>query len=66
MCKITHCTFHYTLCKITHCERLHTMCGIRLYRGPCRVQYGKIEKFYTHIVADVADYYEVCSQREEK
>ena len=39
------------------------MCGIRLYRGPCRVQYGKkflsLEKFYTHIVADVADYYEV-------
>ena len=31
--------------------------------GPYRVQYGKkflsLEKFFTHIVADVADYYEV-------
>ena len=42
--------------KMTHYVQNYTL-------SPCRIQYGKkflsLEKFYTHVVGGVADYYQV-------
>ncbi len=61
---MSHCTFH------PHFVELHTMCKITYYVWNKIIQgslshsvwkkFLSLEKFYTQIVADVADYYEVC------
>ena len=61
MCKITHCKFHYILCKITYYVWNKIIQG-SLSRSVWK-KILSLEKFYTHIVADVADYYQVCSWR---
>merc|ERR1712130_123121 len=67
----TLCVKLHTVRFITHCVKLHTMCKIIYYVWNKIIQgslsrslwkkFLSLEKFYTHIVADVADYYEVWS-----